>query len=385
MTLAERGLRKPLHLFHLVVCGGLGSERPADAAAGFAAHNYSIHLLEAEDEPLRLFENILDVHSRVADRVDGAPFASALAEPPWPPSLLREVVAYAKDLGITGLSERCFVLLSLEKPERFLPLLLERLRQIWQQEIVEGGEPPNLYMEPAQPREEPYGSYMASAAGEAIELGLIAALQPEMGPSALRVLKRWQEFNHIGDKRGPFSGSGTQWTQYEVEHLGYMWALIAALMFRVPGAVRWCAEQPAALLAELPETEAGEVLLLASWVMHIAATAEASDIYEPARVRLERAGGISTIHLTRPEPGPPGEDGDWAPVFTGELAAPTEEELLQFVEQGGATPGDPLVLALEALLEDPAMRPDDGALLVAALVARRGAKARTTRDSATEE
>ncbi|HEX6753840.1 MAG TPA: hypothetical protein VF093_09680 [Solirubrobacterales bacterium] len=362
-------LRKPLHLFHVVVRGGLNSERPMDAAAGFAAHNYSIHLLEAEDEPLRLLQNILDVHSRVGDRVDGTLFASVLAGAPWPSSLLQDVIAYVQDLELGGLSERSFVLLSRENPPRFLPLLLERLQQVWHREIAEGKEPPNLYMEPPQPREEPYGSYMADAAGEALELGLIAASRPEIGSIAFGVLKRWQELNHIGDKVGPFSGAGTQWTQYEIENLGYMWGLIAALMFHVPGAVRWCAEQPAALLGELPETDAGEVLLLSAWVLHIAAAAGAKDIYETARARLERAGGISTTWLGQPEPGTPGEDGDWNIVFEGELAAPTAEELFHLVDRGGVEPGDPVMLALDALLEDPVMRPGDGSILAATLVA----------------
>jgi hypothetical protein len=164
----SKQLRKPLHLFHLVVRGGLNSERPTDAAAGFAAHNYSVHLLDANDEPLRLFQNVLDVHSRVADRVDGMRLASVVAGPPWPPSLLYDVVAYVEALGLAGFSERCLVRLSWENPRRFLPLFLRRLEQIWNQEITEGKEPPNLYLEPVQPRQEPYGSYMADTACEAL-------------------------------------------------------------------------------------------------------------------------------------------------------------------------------------------------------------------------
>ena len=354
-----------------------------DAAAGFAAHNYSIHLLDAEDEPLRLFQNILDVHSRVADRVEGRLFASVLAEAPWPTSLLRDVVAHAKDLGLAGMGERCFVLLSRENSPRFLPLLLERLQQIWDQEIAEGKEPPNLYMEPGQPREEPYGSYMANAACEALELGLIAASKSELGATAFEVLKHWQKFNHIGDKVGPFTGAGTQWTQYEIENLGYMWALIGALMFDVEGAARWCAEQPAALLAELPETDAGEVLLLAAWVMHISAAASAEDIYGTARARLERAGGISTTWLGQPEPGTPGEDGEWGIVFEGDRVAPTAAELVSLVDRSGVEPGDPTTLALGALLEDPAMRPTDGAILAATLGAARRSEGSTVGDAST--
>ena len=336
-----------------------------DVATCDSEPTLSIISLTPSHEPLRLFQGILDVHSRVADRVDGRLFASVLASPPWPSSLLHNVVAHVRDLGLAGLSERCFVLLSQQDPPRPLPLLLERLQQIWDHEIAEGEKPPNLHMEPFQPREEPYGSYMADAACEALELGLIAALKPELGSISLGVLKHWQELNHIGDKVGPFSGAGTQWTQYEIENLGYMWALVAALMFDVPGAARWCAEQPAALLAELPETDASEVLLLAVWVMHIAAAASAADVYDTARARLERAGGVSAAWLGQPEPGSPGEDGDWSIIFEGDLEAPTAARLVSLVDRGGVGPGDPTMLALRALLEDPAMRPKDGAMLVA--------------------
>ena len=360
-------LRKPLHLFHIVVQGGLSSERPADAAAAFAAHNYSVHLLDAADEPLHLFRNILDVHNRVADRLDGVRFATVVADSPWPPSLLRDVVAYAETLELRGLSERCFVLLARENPVRFLPLLAERLGQLWHRQIVEGHDPPNLYLEPPEPREEPYGSYMASAACEAIELGLIAALRPDLGTVVLGILKRWQDLNHIGDKVGPFTGAGTQWTQYEIENLGYMWGLLATLMCQVPGAIRWCAEQPAALLAELRETDAAEVLFLAGWVMHIAAAAKAEDIFEPARARLERAGGVSTTWLAQPEAGGPGEDGDWSPFFEGDLGAPGLKELGRLVERSGIEPGDPVILALDALLEDPILRAQDGSAVAALL------------------
>jgi hypothetical protein len=151
-------LRKPLHLFHIVVSGGLKSDRPVDAATVFAAHNYSIHLLDADDEPLHLLEDILEVHSRVSDRVDGARLLSVVAKPPWPPSLLKGVATYASSLNLLGVSERCLVQLSQAEPERFLPLLSDRLEQIWHGQLAEGREPPNLYFEPLQPREEEYGS-----------------------------------------------------------------------------------------------------------------------------------------------------------------------------------------------------------------------------------
>ncbi|MCW2978742.1 MAG: hypothetical protein JWO14_469 [Solirubrobacterales bacterium] len=368
-------LRKPLHLFHIVVSGGLNSDRPIDAATVFGAHNYSIHLFEDDREPLELLENILQVHSRVSDRVDGARLLSVIAKPPWPQPLLNHVANYAKSINLVGITERCLVQLSKADPNRFLPLLSNRLDEIWRAQLDEGHEPPDLFLEPLQPREDEYGSYMASVACEPIELGLIGALRPEVGSKAFDILQRWQEINHIGDKVGPFTGSGTQWTQYEIEHLGYMWGLVAALLFDVPGAARWCAEQPATLLAELRETDAGEVLLLAVWVLHIAGAAKATDIYEVVRDRVERAGGVSALWIARPEPGNPGEDGDWSQVFGEDSTAPSIDELSALVKDAGFTSVDPVGLGLSALLEDPALFPDLGALLAATLEGIRTADA----------
>lgn len=366
---SSSGIRKPLHLFHLIVHGGTRSGRPKDVATEFAGHNYSVHLLETEGEPRSLLENVLDVHSRVADRIDGIALGQVLARQPWPSSLLDDLLAYAEGLGFRGLSENCYARLARKDPAMFLPSLSRRLEALWHEELEQNVEPPNRYLEPDQPREEEYGSYMSSAAGEAIELGLLAALDPQLGPRAFEVLQRWQEFNHIGDGVGPFTGAGQQWTVYAVENLGYMWALVAVLMRDVPGARRWCAEQPAALLAELPETDAADVLLLAVWVMHLAATPDTADIYERARGRLRRAGGVSVAWLARPEPGSPGEDGDWSRVFGDERAAPTRQELALIMDHRATVARDPVTLGLDALLEDAALRPSDGAAVVDLLAA----------------
>jgi hypothetical protein len=299
--------------------------------------------------------------------IKGEAFATVVADPPWPASLLQEVVAYVEELQLRGLGERCLTILARRDPERSLSIFSERLQKLWHREIVEGKEPPDLFLELLQPREERYGSYMADVAGEAIELGLITALNPDLGQAALTVLQRWQELNHIGDKLGPYTGAGTQWTQYEIEHLGFMWALVAALMLNVPGAARWCAEQPASLLREIPETDAGEVLLLAMWVLHIAAAAEAEDIYEEVRIRIERAGGISEAWLGMPASAAPGEDGDWNSVFQDKRLAPTPEQLGDLTSSQATPPGDAVALALDALLEDPILRPDDGSRVTAIL------------------
>ena len=371
---------KPLHLFHLVVRGGTRSERPVDVAREFAGHNYTVHLLSAADEPRRLLETVLKVHRRVADRVDGVALARALARPPWPRDLLESLLQYAEALGFAGLSERAYVRLARESPV-FEASLARKLAALWREELVGVVDPPNRYLAPDEPREEPYGSYMASAAAEALELGLLAALSPGEGPRALAVLQRWQEFNHIGDRVGEYTGAGSQWTEYAVGQLGFMWTLVAALMHDVPGARGWCAAQPAALLEQVYKGDSPDIVLLAAWVMHLCADVSGCEAtYERARARLERDGSMSEHWLVTPEPAAPGSGGDWDGVLAEENQglAPKASDLLALVLEHGGEPEDPVVLALDALLEDPAYRPWDGGALVATLARGRTSVRRGT-------
>jgi hypothetical protein len=92
---------KPLHLFHLVVEGGVRSHRPADVAREYAGHNYSLHLLSDPGEPRRLLQEILRVHRRVTDRVDGVSLALAVAQPPWPDELVEPLLLYSEAAGFS--------------------------------------------------------------------------------------------------------------------------------------------------------------------------------------------------------------------------------------------------------------------------------------------
>jgi hypothetical protein len=365
---------KPLHFFHLVMEGGARSRRPSDVTREYAAHNYSLHLLSQPGEPQRLLQDVLRVHRRVTSRVDGVDLAIALAERPWPSESTEPFLRFAEELGFSGMSERAYVVLA-RYARFFEPSLTRKLRALWQLELAGQAEPPNRDLEPPQKREEPYGSYMAAAACEALELGLIAQTSNSDAERAFDVLQRWQELNHIGDIPGPFTGSGSQWTEYAVGQLGFFWALVAALFARVPGARAWCGAQPASLLEHVYDGDAPDIALLALWVMHICAGEPGCEAtYERARARLARDGGVSVAWLVSPEPATPGADGDWSGVSpAGEdvKVAPDAAELLQLVGRLGNEPGNAAQLALDALLEDPAYRPQAGGALVALLAGQR--------------
>ena len=213
---------------------------------------------------------------------------------------------------------------------------------------------------------------MADAACEGLELGLIARLSPGHGDAAFCALQAWQDANHIGDSLGPYTGAGVQWTQYAVNHLGYYWALIAALLADVPGARLWCARQPLKLLEALSPSASIERALLALWVMHALPDEPGDeDLYRAAADAVRDVGGIGESWIARPSPAGPdpelAEPEEWTAVAPRDASAftPTRQELRRLVRTAGTDVEDPIDLALSALLEEPAMRPSDGAALAA--------------------
>jgi hypothetical protein len=364
---------KPLHLFHVVVTGGLRSRRPTATAREFAGHNYSVHLLASPREPSELLVAILAAHRRVASTVDGAALGSALRASLWTGLSAAAVMRYVDDAGFAGVRGLPVATLALRDSE-FRSTLIRHLMDTWG-DVLEGDRPPpNRYLGAHDHRYATYGSYMAEAACEGLELGLIACLSPRHGEAAFRALQGWQRANHIGDSPGPFSGAGVQWTAYAINHLGYYWALVAALFAQVPSAQPWCANQPLKLLHALRSAPSIERALLALWVMHaLPDEARYAGTYETAVQAVRDVGGLAGTWIARPNPTGPdpesAEEEEWTAVAPHDASAltPASNELRLLVRNCGADPGDPVDLALRALVEDPAMRPADGAELAAFL------------------
>lgn len=367
------GGAKPLHLFHIVVRGGLRSRRPIDAAREFAGHNYTIHLLDDPAEPEQLLAAILSAHRRIAARVDGTALGMALRAPLWTGMTADAAMREVDTVGFEGVRGLPIVTLALRDAE-FRQPLLRHLLDTWEDVLRGDRPPPNRYLGARGHRYVEYGSYMAEAACEGLELGLIARLAPQHRDAAFCALRGWQAANHIGDSLGPFTGSGVQWTQYAVNHLGYYWALVAALFAEVPGARAWCADQPGKLLAALNPAPSVERTLLALWVMHaLPPDDDSASAYDVALRAVRDVGGMAAEWLARPNPVGPdpeyAEDDEWMRLAPqdGSGLVPTKITLHDLVRELGDKPAEPVDLALQALLEDPIMRPQDGAGLVAFL------------------
>jgi hypothetical protein len=353
-------LPKPLHFFHIVVSGGTRSNRPDATAALLFNQNYSVHLLDHEEEPDRLTQMILSVHRRTTSQLDAVAVGLTLGRR-CGVNIAESALAHARGLGF-DIPAAAYTVLALCEPQ-FRRALREELRQLWSAQLAGERRAPNRYFGESVGKPHAYRSYMARAACEGLELGLLAALSPDDGPAAFAVLRDWQEANHIGDQLGEYTGSGSQWTEYVIEQMGYYWALMAALMRRVPGGRTWCASQPGALLRVIEDVRYVTVDLLAVWVMHAAAGDGApTELYESGRRRIESSGGVAESWLAAPEPGPPNEEMSFNLLGNG--VSPTPSELRGLVSSASDDGRDAVDLALSALIEDPILRPHDGAQLV---------------------
>jgi hypothetical protein len=364
---------KPLHLFHLVVHGGLRSRRPVDTAREFAGHNYTVHLLASPDEPRDLLDAILGAHRRVATAVEGVALGTALRAPLWSGVSAAAVMRQVDDSGLEGVRGRPIATLALRDQE-FRSTMTRHLVDSWA-DVLGGQRLPRDRLLGTQGHQyATYGSYMADAACEGLELGLIARLSPGHADAAFRALQSWQGANHIGDSLGPFSGAGVQWTQYAVNHLGYYWALVGALFAGVPTARPWSASQPLKLLEGLRSVPSVERALLAVWVMHALPDDDRYNaLYEIASQAVRDVGGVAASWMANPSPAGPdpelAEEDEWLALAPGDCSAltPTKKELQRLVREHGSPPSDPADLALAALLDDPVLRPSDGAALAAFL------------------
>jgi hypothetical protein len=110
--------------------------------------------------------------------------------------------------------------------------------------------------------------------------------------------------------------------------------------------------------------------------MHTAAGMPGSEeTYEDARVFIETLGGVTYEWLVAPQPSTPyGDHEDWVDITAADSRglAPNADELIRLLQNHGGAVGDPVILGLDALLEDPLERSGDGALLAARLACADG-------------
>lgn len=346
-TQDTRLFEKPLFLFHLIVTGTKLSARVDVVEAAYGKFNYRVYGV-AEGEATAAVCDILSQHRRVSDELDVTAVAGCLSL--WSEIDLNQIWIHAEECRFRGAWLRAYSALALNDPEHFPRQLVRLLERASRGEAIE---------DPLG-----YGTFVGTYCCRAIHAGILADSCPSNGRARLVDLMNWQEGDGIMKMAAPYPGLSEDGDNFVFSLMPAIWALLAVLFRRTPGARSWILKQMALVVA--PE---GRIRLLgyaatAVWMAHIAAAQNGHETqYELVRARLNADGGINPALLAEPPTlaGTVAETDEWWELIR--LGKEPVPELAEFRSRfcGKGTADHAFPLALRFLREE--TPPDAGAEL----------------------
>lgn len=292
---SKRQFEKPLFFFHVFVDAGRDTSRLRDLTEEYGRMNYRTYTLSTEG-PGVLVCDILAQHRRLTDRLDVVAFVGALRESCLNSVNCHSALAHAELLGFNsgnGTTLPSYASLAAEDPaflEDFRRHLLARRAGTVKRET------------------DRYPSYIGENWVTPMHLGILSSLQPEpSSPMYFDAFRRWHEepggpFLRVG----PWFGLDMDFDHFLAYYSAPFFALLAALMADVAGAVRYLAGQLGSVLEEVRGDRVAVRSHIASWVLHLyAAEAHAGSEFEALRERVNADGGLASRFLWQPYGGVP--------------------------------------------------------------------------------
>jgi hypothetical protein len=274
---------KPLFFFHVVVKSGGG--RPGRAARAHGTANYDIYRLDEDDDGNRLIEEIFRQHARVATELDPLRTFRTLVAPGGPEFDPRRGYRVLEAEGPEVLWERAYLELALEE-------------RVFDSELLRVLEP---RLETPTGTGSRYESYWGSYWGTALELSLLASLEPPRADEAFRALQVWQESAfESGTMKAiwPYYGLSRDYDIFILFYAPYLWALLASQLYPAKGAVSWIGEQMREVLHT--NISRGASARTAAWLLHLAWVFDLDDLWEAACFHVNEWGGLARSLLQDP-------------------------------------------------------------------------------------
>jgi hypothetical protein len=207
-----------------------------------------------------------------------------------------------------------------------------------------------------------YGTWLGFALGRVIHYGLLARLDPDLGPRSFASLR-----TEIGEVP-PRPGLNADTDNLVYGALPFVWALVAALMADVEGAGPWILTKFESLLGP---GEGRNSLALGGfagvWMLRVAAAIGSQSAYRRAQQYLNRSGGLNPDFLWRPPDrgGHVMELHEWDDHLRHDAVMVPGMSALIAADRQLPQSGDALTIGLQELLWDD--RPDQGVSLARAL------------------
>jgi hypothetical protein len=316
---SKRQFEKPLFFFHVFVDAGRDTSRLQDLTEEYGRMNYRTYTL-SHDGPEALVGDILAQHRRLTDRLDVVAFVETLRESCLNAADYHSVLVRTESLGFNsgrGTTLPSYAVLGAAAPEflsDFQRYLVARRTGNAKREV------------------DRYPSYFGENWVTPLHLGVLSSLQPApSSPQYFDAFRRWHEEPGGPALRiGPWFGLNMDFDDFLAYYSAPFFALLAALMADVAGAVRYFAGQLGTVFGEVRADRLAVRSHIASWVLHLyAVDAHAQCEFEVFRERVNADGGLAGRFLWQPYGGVPFAHLDPvtdAAFSTDRVAVPSFEE-----------------------------------------------------------
>lgn len=275
---------KPLFFFHVFVRAGDESTRIDNLRRLFGTHNYRVYRLDRDGiEPL--LRDVLSQHRRLQRTLPIGSLLDELARAPWNEVPIRTITEHAEALRF----EAPFLNEYARRARADLRFRTEHLRllRVWL-------EPPT-----AEKPTSGYETFIGGTWSAPIHLGLLAVADTS-GGDWLKRLRDWQEHSSYMSQIGPHLGLSRDYDDFVLGLSPVLWALTAALMYKVKGAATYILSQVIEVLNHLERAHPEASFFTALWALHLASAAGDGEQYTLAQKFINERGGVSPDVLYEP-------------------------------------------------------------------------------------
>ena len=274
---------KPLFYFHVFLNVGPDTARADNLVRLFGTHNYRVYRLDREGPP-PLLRDVLAHHRRLSRSLRLPELIAELDRCPWNGTSPAPVLRLAESLSF----DAPFLAAYARRAVSDTRYRTEHLRLLVQADSLYGPEGQVAH----------YGTFLGSQWSAPVHLGLLSVADPHL--HRLEELREWQERSGYMSRIGPHLGLSRDYDEFVLGLAPVLWALTAALMYKVPGAATYILSQLATVLDRLGRAHIEVSFFSALWMLHIAGAVADGAHYEQARAFLNARGGVSADILYNP-------------------------------------------------------------------------------------
>lgn len=272
---------KPLFFFHIFLSSSERSTRVDRLEQHFGSYNYKTYELD-RDGQAPLIRDILSQHRRLRKDLNLAVLLDTLDNSYWEIPV-DDLTTHIEDLEFEADFLNQYARRGRYNPDYRLSFI-ELLKNVGIHNAHEIAG---------------YKNYTGHQWCSPIHIGLLALTEPEES-DWLERLRAWQEDSSYLSMIGPHFRLSCDYDSFILAQSPVLWALIGALMYKVPGALRYVRLQMREVLDSIESARPQIVFFHAVWILHTAAPDKDEKLFSRVQSIINQEGGINPDFLLHP-------------------------------------------------------------------------------------